>query len=164
MSVAGYIVKKISSQGYREEIFYGAASVFYKIKSRAAGNRDSRSTMQNRPKSISSSDFILISQPPLLHSLDNWPHGLAQITERVFHPGRHLRVNCTGNNPILLQRAKAVRQYLLTDARQTVKELRRLVFKKHKEEIHNGTEKFVWLESESGRKGCFRLRLGLRRR
>ena len=65
-----------------------------------------------------SSSHGLIHISPLYHRIQNRLQGLSQLTERVFHPGRNLRVHGTGDQPVLLHGAEAVSENLLADAFQ----------------------------------------------
>ena len=46
-------------------------------------------------------------------------HGLAEVTQGIFHPGRHFRVDGPGDQPVLFHGAEGVGQNLLADALQT---------------------------------------------
>lgn len=58
---------------------------------------------------------LFVFRAPLLHCLNDRPHGLAQIAQRVFHPRRNLRINRARDDAVFLHGAQAVRQHLLAD-------------------------------------------------
>lgn len=52
-----------------------------------------------------------------------WFQAFAKFGQRIFHPRRHLGIDCTGNDTIGFHRAQAVRQHLLADPFQVLFQL-----------------------------------------
>ena len=74
----------------------------------------------HRRRLLSAPDFFLISDSPILHGLNNRPHGVSQLTQGVFYPGRDLRIHRPGDDAVLLQGAQAVGEDLLADPRKVL--------------------------------------------
>ena len=70
-------------------------------------------------KSKSLRDFsVFIFGAPNLHGFHDRTHRLPQFRKGIFNPRRDLGINSTGDDPVGLHRAQAVRQHLLADSLQ----------------------------------------------
>lgn len=66
---------------------------------------------------------VFIIRSPFLHGIQDRAHGLAEVTQGIFHPGRYFRVDGPGDQPVLFHGAEGVGQNLLADALQTFLQL-----------------------------------------
>lgn len=72
-------------------------------------------------KSKSLRDFsVFIFGAPNLHGFHDRTHRLPQFRKGIFNPRRDLGINSTGDDPVGLHRAQAVRQHLLADSLQVL--------------------------------------------